>query len=68
MDYGGNHKVSVPSSVSPDEVAHAKSFDCPNPNPQEEFPVNAMWDSAVDPLEGKSGKDSLTEDQATLMA
>jgi len=63
MDYGGEHKVSIPKIVPEDaEITNWPSI----PNPQKEYPINAMLDSAVDPLAGKSGKDSLSEEEAVL--
>lgn len=68
MDYGGKHKVSVPDPSPPEggQVFNPGSFDVGNPDVREEWPVDPMFNAADDPLAGKSGKDSLSEEEAQL--
>jgi hypothetical protein len=64
MNYGGKHKVGMPNPNPPEDgVFHLKSFDPGNPDMQEDWPVDMQAKAAIDPLAGKSGKDSLTEEE-----
>lgn len=67
MNYGGKHKVSVPK-IEPNDgkVQLHKNFSPVDPDPQKFFPLDLQFKAADDPLAGKSGKDSLSEEEAQL--
>ena len=67
MNNGGKHNVRVPNPSPPDGgVFRPKGFDPGSPDLQEEWNAEMFPSPENNPLAGKSGKDSLSEEEAQL--